>query len=365
MNIKELVKLAKEEAGIETPETPVEETAEVEEEKKANEVMNTGASNFGTELIPTNVMWDPLLDLVGNYSMLLPLLPWNHGNNMAISEIVPIVWEADMFQWNTEWTTWAGSLTPANNGPMTDKVTIVQGQYITTVDVSKRELNYATDRLEAIIRERVNRAAARTIDAVILNGDTATSGNVNGTYDSDAYYAQADNGIRKVGIANTAVSVWTLKADSFLAVKAELWAWYQSDLNNLLFIAPSSVYNKAMLIDQVITIDKFGPNATISTGVLAKVFNIDLLVARDFPALTDSTGKVDGTTTSNNTKGSFACIYKPAVQYWFGQPLEIEVGRVLWKGIKIVATFEFWFAIANEKAGLWKTVALWVNVTVS
>lgn len=364
MNFKELVKLAKEEAGVETPETPEVETPEVEEEAKANEVMNTGATNFWTELIPTNVMADPLLDLVGNYSMLLPLLPWNHGNDMAISEIVPIVWEADLFQGNTEWTTGAGSLTPANHWPATDKVTIVQGQYITTVDVSKRELNYATDRLEAIIRERVNRAAARTIDAVLINGDSATSGNVNGAYDSEAYFVQGDNGIRKVGIANTAVSVWTLDAWSFLDVKAELWAGYQSDLNNLLFIAPSSVYNKAMLIDEVITIDKFWPNATISTGVLAKVFNIDLLVARDFPALTDSTGKVSET-SSNNTKGSFACIYKPAVQYWFGQPLEIEVGRVLGKWIKIVATFEFWFAIANAKAGLWKTVALWVNVTLS
>lgn len=365
MNIKELVKLAKEEAGVETPETPVEETTEVEEEKKANEVMNTTATNFGTELIPTNVLSDPMLDLVGNYSMLLPLLPWNHGNNMAISEMVPIVWEADLFQGNTEWTTWAGSLTPANHWPATDKVTIVQGQYITTVDVSKRELNYATDRLEAIIRERVNRAAARTIDAVIINGDTATSGNVNGAYDADAYFAQADNGIRKLGIANTAVSVGTLKADSFLALKAELWDGYQSDLNNLLFIAPSSVYNKAMLLDEVITIDKFWPNATISTGVLAKVFNIDMLVARDFPSLTDSTWKVDWTTPWNNTKGSFACVYKPAIQYGFGQPLEIEVWRVLGKGIKIVATFEFGFAIANGKAWLGKTVALWVNVSLS
>ena len=364
MKLKELIKLAKEEAGVETQEVAVEETPEVEEEAKANEVMNTQATNFGTELVPTNVMADPLLDLVGNYSMLLPLLPGNHGNNMAISEIVPIVGEADMFQGNTEWTTWAWALTPANHWPATDKVTIVQGQYITTVDVSKRELNYATDRLEAIIRERVNRAAARTIDAVILNWDTATNGNVNGTYDADAYFAQADNGIRKVGIANTAVSVGTLKADSFIDLKAELGAGYQSDLNNLLYVMPSSVYNKAMLLDEVITIDKFGPNATISTWVLAKVFNIDILVARDFPALTDSTGKVDWTTTSNNTKWSLACIYKPAVQYGFGQPLEIEVGRVLGKGIKIVATFEFGFAIANEKAGLGKTVALWVNVSL-
>jgi hypothetical protein len=35
--------------------------------------------------------------------------------------------------------------------------------------------------LESIIRERINRAAARTIDAVIINGDaeTGSTGNVN------------------------------------------------------------------------------------------------------------------------------------------------------------------------------------------
>jgi hypothetical protein len=37
--------------------------------------MNTGATNFGNELIPTNVMGDPMLDLLGSHSKLLPLLP--------------------------------------------------------------------------------------------------------------------------------------------------------------------------------------------------------------------------------------------------------------------------------------------------
>lgn len=69
--------------------------------------MNTGAQYFGQELVPTNVVADPLLDLLGNYSRLLPLLPGNHGNNMAVSEIVPIIGEADLFQGNSEWTTGA------------------------------------------------------------------------------------------------------------------------------------------------------------------------------------------------------------------------------------------------------------------
>jgi len=301
--------------------------------------------------------------MLGNYSRLLPLLPWNHGNNMAISEVVPVIGEANLFQWNTEWTTGAGSLTPANNWPMTDKVVISQWQFITTVDVSDRELTYATDRLEAIIRERVNRSAGETIDAVIINGDSATTGNVNWTYSATAYYAQQDNGIRKVGIANTAISVGTLTSAQYLAVKDVLDPRYQAELNDLLFIEPSNVYSKSLALSELITMDKFWPNATISTGVLAKIWNIDVLVAKNFPAKTDSTGVVSAT-SSDNTKGSFACVYKPAIQYGFGKPLQIEVGRVLGKGIKIVATMEFWFAIVNNKAGLGKTVGLGVNVSL-
>ena len=365
MNYKDLINQARKEAWFNVKEEEVV-APEVEEEAKANEVMNTGASNFGAELIPTNVLADPLLDMLGNYSRLLPLLPWNHGNNMAISEKVPVIGEASLFQWNTEWTTGAGSLTPANNWPMTDAVVITQGQFITTVDVSDRELTYATDRLEAIIRERINRSAGETIDAFIINADdtASASGNVNGTYSGSPYFIQWTNGIRKVGIANTVVSVGTLTSASYLAVKDVLDARYQGELNDLLFIEPSNVYNKSLALSELITMDKFWPNATISAGVLAKIWNIDVLVSKHFPSLTNTSGLVDGT-DSNNTKGSFACVYKPAIQYGFGKPLQIEVGRVLGKGIKIVATFEFGFAIVNNKAGLWKTVGLWANITVS
>lgn len=36
-------------------------------------------------------MLDPMLDLVPEYSKLLPLLPGNHGNNMPISAKVPVI----------------------------------------------------------------------------------------------------------------------------------------------------------------------------------------------------------------------------------------------------------------------------------
>lgn len=370
MNLKELVKQVKElewESWI--LDVSMDSKSELEIETKANEVMHTTNTWFWKELIPTNVLMDPMLDMVPNYSKLLPLLPWNHGNNMPISAKVPIIWEADLFQWNSEWTTWAWTfITPANNWPHTWEITIVQWQYITTVSISKRELNYAPENLEAIIRERLNRAAARTIDAVIINWDSETWSTWNVNSDdwapaSWAYFLQNDHWIRELAINwNNTVDCWTLDSSDFLAVKAKLDPAYQANLNDLLFITDSTTYNKSLILDEVITVDKFWPEATIHSWVLAKVFGIDILVARDYP-LTEADGKCSKT-NSNNVKWWFACIYKPAIQYGFGQPLEIEIFKTPWKWVDLVATFEFGFAIANEVANLWKTVAAWIDVTV-
>lgn len=359
MNIKDLMMKAKSIADIAYDE---KDFAEVE--TKANEVVHTQNAGLGKEIIPTNVMSDNLLDLLPQYSRLLPLLPGNHGNDMPISSKVPVIGEAGLFSGNSEWTSGDGfAFVPTKNWPATGEVVIVQGQFILDIAISKRELNYAPAQLESIIRERMNRSAARTIDAVIINGDTASTGNVNGTYNAKAYFTQIDNGIRKVGIANTVVNVGAMTAKSYLDVVAKLDEGYQSDLENLLIIEPNNVYMKSLAFDEVITVDKFGSQATINSGVLAKVWNIDKITARDFPALTASTGAVSAT-GSENTKGSFAVIYKPAIQYGFGQPLEIDAFKVPGKGVQLVATMEFGFAIADEVAGLGKTVGLGANVTL-
>jgi len=358
MNLKELVLKAKELQGIEVKEEVVEET-------KANEVMHTTNTGFGAELIPTNVKLDPALDMLPKYSSLINLLPWNHGNNMPISAKVPVIGEADLFSGNSEWTTGAYSITPAKEGPATGEVTITQGQFIFTIALSYREVEYSVADIEAIVKERINRSAWRTIDALIINADDTASGsgNVNGTYSGSPYFTQQDNGIRMIGIANTWVSVGTFTSASLLAVKNVIDPWYQADLNNLLYIMPANVYNKALALSEVITMDKFGPNATIVQGVLAKAFGIDILVARDFPALTNTSGLVDGT-SANNTKGSFACIYKPAVQYGFGSPLKLYLKECPGKGYEIIATMDFGFAIINNVAGTGLTVGLGINMTL-
>lgn len=364
MNIKELMVKAKSLVGIEE-----EVKADVVEETKANEVMNTGATNFGKEIIKTDVMLDEMLELIPTYSTLYNILPGNHGTNMPISCKVPVIGEADLFQGNSEWTTGQGSfITPANNGPMTDQVTITQGQFITTVSLSKRELNYGPAQLETIIKQRISSAAARTIDAVIINADStsAATGNVNSddaAPSSSAYFMQQDGGLRKQAISNSkTVDCGALDSGDFLSIKGLLGEWYQSDLSNLIYITNASTSNKIIALSEVVTMDKFGPNATIVKGEIGKIWGIDIISMRDLP-LTEADGKCSAT-ASNNTKGSIICLYKPAVQFGFGQPLEIEAYKVPGKGVDLVATFEFGFAVANNKANLGNTVAMGINITL-
>ena len=69
-------------------------------------------------------------------------------------------------------------------------------------------------------------------------------------------------------------------------------------------------------------------------------------------------------TSTGNSYSSFGLIYKPAIQYGFGQALEIDVVKVPGKGVQLVATFEFGQALAYDKVGLGKNMAMGINVTV-
>ena len=358
--LKKIVDVVKSIWGVATKD-------EVVEWEKAG-VINTAETNHGKEIVRLSEQSHTLLDLIPNFSKLLPLLPGNHGTNMAMTEKLPMIGKADKFVGNTEWTSGNSYFTASADKPKTSEVTITQGQFILEIPVSKREANYEFVNLENILRNRIAQSFAETIDALILNADdtASASGNINGTYTGAPYFAQQSAGIRKVGIANTADVVWTLAATSFLDVFQILDPGYSTDLDNLLILTASNVYYKTLPLSELITMDKFGPDATIRKGTLWKIWWVDFMTMPDFPALTDANGKVSAT-SSDNIYGSFAVLWKPAVQYGYGQPMEIEITKVAGRGYILTATAEFGFTIVNNDsyANVGKTVGLWVKVTVS
>lgn len=337
--------------------------------KNANEIMHTTNTGAGKELIPVNVLSEEIIDMIPKYSTFLSALPGFHGTNMPVSAKVAAIGEVGFFEGNTEQTTGALGPSPqATHKLATGEVTITQGMFIARVAVTKRELNYSIVDLEALIKERLASAAARTIEALILNADSANAGatgNVNSddeTPPATAYYMQQANGIRRAALA-TAVDAGTLDAGDFLSLMNLLGDLY-GDGSQALWITNRRTYNKALGLDQFTDSSKRGAKNTVEGGPVDEVYGADLFVARDNP-LTEADGKVSFDTPANNVKGSLHLVYKPAIQYGYGQPLEIEVERVPGKGVNIVATFEFGFSIATGLAGQSEqAVASAINITV-
>lgn len=336
--------------------------------KNANEIMHTGNTGAGKELVPLNVLSQEIINMIPKYSTFLDALPGFHGTNMPISQKVAVIGEVGFFEGNTEQTTGALGPSPqATHKLATGEVTINQGMFIARVSVSKRELNYAITDLEALIKERLASSAARTVEALILNADSANAGatgNVNlddGTPSSTAYYMQQANGIRRAALA-AAVNAGTLDMGDFISLMNILGDLY-GDGSQALWITNRRTYNKALGLADFADASKRGEATTISGKAVTNVFGADMFIARDNP-LTEADGKVSGT-PSNNTLGSIHLLHKAAVQYGYGQPLEIEVVKVPGKGVDIVATFEFGFAIAQQLAGQAdSSVASAINITV-
>lgn len=117
------------------------------------------------------------------------------------------------------------------------------------------------------------------------------------------------------------------------------------------------------MLSEYSTIDVIWNMATNQNNWLRQAEWIEAYVTENFPNLTDSTGRINAT-SSNNTLGSLALLYKPAVQYAFWQAM------YLWNPFETFAGF-FWDAgmyfgstVTNQEAWLDKSIALGANITI-
>jgi len=378
MDIKKLLNDLKLEKGL-TQEAIDAELNKVVVEKNANEVEHTTNTGYGAELVPVNVLSDKLLNVIPMYAKLMDALSSGfHGNQMGASVKVAIKGEVGFAQSNAEWTTGAGLIAQGKNRLATGEVTITQYPMIASVDISKKLMNHSIVDLESYIIAEIAKSYARTMESQVINGDTTTGGTGNVNSDDQAPATTfattggaADhrilmNGLRQTAIAGTIdvdkYDVGSMTWDDIIAVRS-LMGDYSYDLEELLLIMNGRTYNKALTLDEFKKANENGKDSTITTGAKTNISGVDLFVARDF-GLTEADGKMSATPASN-TKGGFIYLRKSAVQRGFGQELEIDVVKIPGKGISIIGTMEFGFAIVNKKAGVTDpAVVLGFNATV-
>jgi HK97 family phage major capsid protein len=183
------------------------------------------------------------------------------------------------------------------------------------------------------LRERLNMSAALHLGSSYLNGDTTNAGTGNINLDdanpADTKHYLAWNGIRFYWITTTAAQGKNMAAaldlkeinvargklngtddDIDTAVGNINWGSRAADLR---LVCDWDTYMALLDADKVVTIDKYGPAATIVTGELGRIWGIPI-IAPSYAVKTEADGK-QSDTESSNTKGQIT-LFNP--QGWLG-----------------------------------------------
>lgn len=191
------------------------------------------------------------------------------------------------------------------------------------------------------LRAQAARSLAHYSDSLVLNGDNtnASTGNINldDADPADTKHYLAFDGIRHAGLVdNTANSkdvAGALTIGHFKAQRGRMLSttykhdWgHPDDLMDLVHIADPETCDQIALWDEVLTVDKFGPGATVLTGQQAKVLGSPLISSIDV-SKTEADGKVS-TTPGNNTKGQTVTFNRNGCVVGNRRTVQVETERL-------------------------------------
>lgn len=324
---------------------------------KANELSHSTQTGFGDEWVPT--LWNSdLWRRARADNRILPLfrtieMPSNPFE-LPIEGADPTVYFVPETTAETELTLDAsGSVIPDSKIAST-KVTLTAKKLALRVGFSLELEEDSIIPVLSIYREQAERAIMDNIDYVLLNGDTETGGTGNINSDNGAPAATARylvfDGLRKIGLvtdttnrldaANVAPTLAIIRRTRFLMAMAQ--AMRPADIA---YIVGGEVYHKLLGIDEFLTLDKLGPNATVLTGEIGEIDSSPVIASAEMP-LTESDGKVG---TGTNDRGSLVAVYRP--NHYVGYRRRISTSLTFlpyYDSYQLVSTIRLAFARQNN-----------------
>jgi len=93
---------------------------------------------------------------------------------------------------------------------------------------------------------------------------------------------------------STTLDINTFSATKLLELISKLGEYAAAD--KVLIVSPEALYENLMGLDQVITLDKFGPQATILSGQMGSIFGMPIVVSRFLSDDLATSGKYDNVT---------------------------------------------------------------------
>jgi HK97 family phage major capsid protein len=181
-----------------------------------------------------------------------------------------------------------------------------------------------------IIRNKLIVGLGRGIEDAIINGDTAAS-----HMDADVTEA-ADRRKAWIGLRGKAMNdttgnadIGTFNADTLMGLKKNMGE-YGLDIANLVWVVSVSAWNQMLLLRDsdknpvTLTVDKYGPQATVLTGELGKFLGIPVIPSPFMRETLNASGVYDGTTA---TKTGIMLVWRPAWVLGDRQEIVLETDR--------------------------------------
>ena len=218
-----------------------------------------------------------------------------------------------------------------------------------------------------IVRDNFAKQLAAAVDSVILNGDT-TTGTVNinlsgGTIPTTSKFLCFD-GLRHAALVDNTdmdADLGSLAIADIATLQALMGKYATRPSDVVMFVDPYT-YFKMTGLSEVLTIDKYGNDATVVKGELAKLKGYPIVVSEEL-AKTNATGWVDNTAGSN-TVGQIVLCHIPSWLAGWKRRVMVETDRNIdVQQYEIVASLRYAF-VPNGAIASQEHTAVGFNITV-
>lgn len=314
-----------------------EETRAYRRALLANDAMDTAESGFGNQLIGAQYvgeLWDAARNLSRVYGLIESFEMTDPTAYLPVEVDIPEL----MF---------VSESTASNSSAYT---TVSTGSQRVQVDAKKFLIHQMwSGEMEEdsiipfvpFLRRQAAASIAHYSDSLVLNGDNtnAATGNINLddadpadtkhylAFDGIRHAALVDNTANAVDMAGgvTLAALHTLRGKMIDSARFVDWG-HPADPNDLVYVCDPETADRIALLDEVLTVDKYGPQASVLTGEVVKVGRHPLVVSMAM-GKTEADGKAS-TTGANNVKGQVAAFNRRGFKTGWRRRVQVETERL-------------------------------------
>lgn len=192
------------------------------------------------------------------------------------------------------------------------------------------------------LRRQAAYSVAHYADSLVLNGDNTNAGTGNINLDdadpADTKHYLAFDGIRHAALvdntangkdASGAAATWAqlIGLRSLLIDRTRLVDWgHPTNPDDLVYVSEPDTADRIAQLDEVLTVDKYGPAATILTGEVSRIGRHPHIASIAVPK-TEADGKVS-TTAANNTLGQTVVFNRRGFKVGWRRRVMVESERL-------------------------------------